>query len=73
MPALPGSLLGYYQVPTGIEINSLNYPKVRKSIYCYHALYTYLYVLGDPNTGLGGCAASSEATQAALAEHNTTP
>lgn len=73
VPALPGSLLGYYQVPTGIEINSLNFPAVKKSIYCYHALYTYLYVLGDRTTGLGSCKASSEATQAAQAEHNRTP
>jgi hypothetical protein len=74
VPALPGALLGYHQVPTGIEINSLNYPQIKKSIYCYHALYTYLYVLGDPNIHLSpGCAASSEATQAAQEEQHTSP
>ena len=73
-PAPPGSILGSYQVPTGIEINSLNFPNIKQSIYCYHALYTYLYVLGDRSIGLSpGCVASPEATQAAQAQRNTTP
>lgn len=73
VPSLPGSYLLYYQVPTGIEVNSLNYPNVKKSVYCYHALYTYLYLLGAPSSILSGCAASSEAIQAARDEHNAKP
>lgn len=74
VPALPGTILGYHQVPTGVEINSLNFPEIKRSIYCYHALYTYLYVLGDRSIGLSpGCVASSEATQAAQGQQNATP
>lgn len=64
VPALPGTLLGYHQVPSGVEINSLHYPEIKRSIYCYHALYTYLYVLGDTSNGLGSCKASTEAVEA---------
>jgi pimeloyl-ACP methyl ester carboxylesterase len=73
VPSLPGWLLGYYQVPTGIELNSLNYPAVKNSIYCYHALYTYLYLLGAPASILSDCAASNGAIQAGYDKRKATP
>jgi hypothetical protein len=64
VPTLPGAWLGYEQVNTGIQINSLLYP-IKHSIACYHSMLTYLYVLGSRTYGLGDCAASASATTAA--------
>jgi hypothetical protein len=41
-------LLGYHHVPAGIERNSLLHRRIKKSIACWHSLYTYLFLLGAP-------------------------
>ncbi|MDN5286413.1 MAG: hypothetical protein JWR38_2687 [Mucilaginibacter sp.] len=51
--------LGYAQVPAAFEVNSLLDPGIIKSIGCFHALNTYLYLLGAPASIIGACATSS--------------
>lgn len=41
-------LLGYMQVPSGSEVNSILNSNVKKSLGCFHVLPTYLYLLGAP-------------------------
>ncbi|MCL6445172.1 MAG: lipase family protein [Alicyclobacillus sp.] len=57
VPRLPGSLLGYAHVNTLFEINTLNFPEIKRSIVCFHSPNTYLYALGAMNTDLGTCRA----------------
>jgi triacylglycerol lipase len=56
VPTVPFGL-GYTQIPTGISIDSLLYPKVKWNFGCFHALVTYMYVLGGPASLLGSCLA----------------
>ncbi len=63
VPDLPGTLLGYTQVQAGIAINSLDYPEIDWSISCFHALLTYLYMLGSTKYGLGSCSSSARPAQ----------
>lgn len=46
VPQLPGTILGYGHVNTLFEINSLNYPGIRRSIRCFHSVSVYVYILG---------------------------
>ncbi|QSO48882.1 lipase family protein [Alicyclobacillus mengziensis] len=59
VPQLPGTLLGYEHVPRLFEVNSLDFPQIKRSISCYHALSTSLYVLGSTGTDLTSCRATS--------------
>ncbi|HEY9003064.1 MAG TPA: lipase family protein [Mucilaginibacter sp.] len=56
VPTVPFGF-GYTQIPTGISIDSLLYPKVKWNLGCFHALVTYMYVLGGPASLLGSCLA----------------
>lgn len=46
IPLLPGNLLEYEHVGTLIEMNSLVYPELKRSISNFHSLETYIYCLG---------------------------
>lgn len=52
VPQLPGPLLGYKHVKTIFEINSLNFPGIKRTISSFHSLNVYLYVLGASKTSL---------------------
>lgn len=61
---LPGTLLGYEHVNTLFEINSLDYPEIKRSISCFHSPDVYIYTLiktanakGATNINLGSCKA----------------
>ena len=56
VPTVPFGF-GYTQIPAGISIDSLLYPKVKWNLGCFHALVTYMYVLGGPVSLLGTCLA----------------
>jgi len=45
VPTVPLHLLGYEQVNTGIEVNSLDVPTLPRNIGGYHSLDTYLFLL----------------------------
>lgn len=45
VPKSPLHIMGYDQVNTGIEVNSLDFPEIKKSILSYHSLDTYLFLL----------------------------
>jgi hypothetical protein len=47
VPTQPSVHLGYVQVNTGIEINSLDYPSIAKNLIGYHSIKTYRYVLSQ--------------------------
>lgn len=66
VPKVPGTEFGYSQVLTGIEVDSLNDPGIRKRIACFHSLATYRRLLGDATVSLGDCAAPVGAAQAVL-------
>lgn len=64
VPKLPGTLLGYTHVDTLYEINSLDYPEIKRTTNCFHSQDVYIYTLikaanakGDTNTNLGSCKA----------------
>lgn len=57
VPRLPGTELGYEHVNTLLEVNSLNFPMVKRSVSCFHSLNSYLYALGVTNIELGSCKA----------------
>jgi triacylglycerol lipase len=61
VPTLPGEWLGYSQVNTGIQINSLLYP-IKHSLGCYHSILTYLYVLGSTSDSPGDCLSTASDT-----------
>lgn len=58
VPQLPGTLLGYEHVNQLVEINSLDYPEIKRSVGCFHSPDVYIYSLGDTSQGLGACKAS---------------
>ncbi|TCP52624.1 lipase (class 3) [Tumebacillus sp. BK434] len=45
VPTVPFHQLGYDQVNSGYEVNSLDYPNLPRNILGYHAMDTYLYLL----------------------------
>lgn len=55
VPQLPGDCLGYQQIPNSIEINTLDFSEVKRSLICFHALNSYLYALGCQDSNLGTC------------------
>lgn len=55
VPQLPGTWLGYEHVNTLFEINSLNYPEIKRTISCFHSPEVYLYALGATNVNLSSC------------------
>lgn len=63
---VPGTEFGYSQVLSGIEVDSLADPGIRKRIACFHSLATYRRLLGDTTVSLGDCAAPVAAAQAVL-------
>jgi len=58
VPTLPPGF-GYTQVPMGIGIDSLLNPNVKWNLGCFHALVTYMYILGGPLSLLGTCRSTS--------------
>lgn len=54
VPKVPVEIAGYRHLEPGIEINSALFP-IKHSIPCYHALSTYLYVLGDTQADISNC------------------
>jgi hypothetical protein len=46
VPKVPSSTLGYFEVDTGVEIDSDN-GKIKTDVLCCHSLRTYLSVLGS--------------------------
>ncbi len=57
VPRLPGTVLGYEHVTTQFEVNSLEFPAIKRSISCFHALNVYLYAMGAHHTNLKSCQA----------------
>ncbi|MFD0586472.1 lipase family protein [Paenibacillus sp. GCM10027627] len=57
VPKVPLDIVGYRHIEPGIEINSTLYP-IKHSIPCYHALSTYLYVMGDEQVNIDKCKSS---------------
>ncbi|MBW7477288.1 lipase family protein [Paenibacillus oenotherae] len=57
VPKVPVELAGYHHVEPSMEIDSTQFP-IKHSISCYHALTTYLYVLGDTGADISDCMAS---------------
>jgi triacylglycerol lipase len=55
VPQLPGHSLGYEHVNTLFEINSLDFPEIKRSIRCFHSINVYVYTLGGTNTNLDSC------------------
>lgn len=55
VPRLPGPCLGYEQVQQVYEINTGDFPSVKRNLVCFHALESYLYALKDGNGNLGSC------------------
>lgn len=58
VPQVPVEIAGYRHLEPGLEINSALFP-LKHSIPCYHALSTYLYVLGDADANIAKCKATS--------------
>ncbi|WP_246070632.1 lipase family protein [Paenibacillus kobensis] len=58
VPTVPIELFGYRHLEPGIEINSGLYP-IKHSVSCYHALSTYLYVMGDTQANIDKCRAGA--------------
>lgn len=54
VPKVPVEIAGYRHIEPGIEINSALLP-LKHSIPCYHALSTYLYVMGDDQANICKC------------------
>lgn len=54
VPHVPMEIAGYRHIEPGIEINSGLFP-IKHSIPCYHALSTYLYVLGYEQADISKC------------------
>ncbi|WP_127494905.1 lipase family protein [Paenibacillus glycanilyticus] len=54
VPQVPVEIAGYRHLEPGLEINSALYP-IKHSIPCYHALSTYLYVMGDTEANISKC------------------
>ena len=57
VPKLPGTLLGYAQNGEVDEVNSIDFPELRRTIGCFHDLSTYRYVLGDTTVDISRCKA----------------
>jgi triacylglycerol lipase len=57
VPQVPVEIAGYHHLEPGLEINSTLFP-IKHSIPCYHALSTYLYVLGDTDANISKCQAT---------------
>ncbi|MFB9326662.1 lipase family protein [Paenibacillus aurantiacus] len=62
VPRVPMEVAGFRHLEPGIEINSALYP-IKHSIPCYHAMSTYMYVMGDTQADISACRSG----QAALA------
>jgi triacylglycerol lipase len=58
VPKVPVEIVGYRHLEPGIEINSTLLP-LKHSIPCYHALSTYLYVMGDDKANISKCKSGS--------------
>lgn len=58
VPDVPAKIAGYRHLEPGIEINSTLFP-IKHSIACYHALSTYLYVMGYDKEDVCKCKLSS--------------
>jgi len=58
VPTVPTELFDYRHLEPGIEINSGLYP-IKHSLPCYHALSTYLYVMGDTQANIDACRSGS--------------
>lgn len=54
VPHVPVEIAGFRHLEPGIEINSGLYP-IKHSIPCYHAMSTYLYVMGDQQADISAC------------------
>lgn len=54
VPQVPVEIAGYRHLEPGLEINSVLFP-IKHSIPCYHALSTYLYVMGDADANISKC------------------
>jgi triacylglycerol lipase len=57
VPNVPLEILGYRHIDPSFEINSALFP-IKHSIPCYHALSTYLYILGFDQADIGNCKSS---------------
>ena len=58
VPNVPVEIAGYRHIEPGIEINSALFP-LKHSIPCYHAMSTYLYVMGDDKANICKCKSKS--------------
>ena len=58
VPDVPVEIAGYRHIEPGIEINSALFP-IKHSIACYHALSTYLYVMGYDKSDICKCKSNS--------------
>ncbi|WP_202113250.1 lipase family protein [Paenibacillus sp. MMS18-CY102] len=58
VPKMPIELAGYRHIEPGLSINSTLFP-LKHSITCYHALSTYLYVMGDEQADICKCSKPS--------------
>ncbi|MFC4100697.1 lipase family protein [Paenibacillus xanthanilyticus] len=61
VPHVPMEVAGFRHLEPGLEINSAVYP-IKHAIPCYHALSTYLYVMGDAQADISACRSGQAAT-----------
>ncbi|XEC93812.1 lipase family protein [Paenibacillus tarimensis] len=57
VPQVPMEIAGYRHLEPGVEVNSTLFP-IKHSISCYHALSTYLYIMGHDKEDICKCKTS---------------